>query len=320
MLHHGLQYRASVSPGSLALKLGTVEYSYGQLNSIANCAARELLDRIGQRDSLIAILSPDPALQLAVTFAVWKAGMTALILDPNEPQKRLKQIIDDSGANLLVTDKALSGSASRLSGDPMIFELSRSDPDADDVDVARDPQHAAVLVYTSGSTGRPKGVIRTHGNFLVEVRHDTAFSGIDDTDRVSLMLPLNFGFGLKCSLRALLSGSALCSYDPLTEGLVPFADWLCKDEITVLIPPVSYFRTFLGTVTSGVEPRACKCVILSGESFYKADVDNFRRVFGSSCKLVRSYGSTETGTVACFDIARQRPSLTLYRQAIRWVT
>lgn len=307
MLHHGLRQRAIARPDSLAVKRDSVEYSYGGLDALANRTARELLDRVGPGDSVIGILSPDPAEQLTVMFAVWKAGKTVVILDPSDPEARLQHIAKDAGADLLVAGEGWHPLASRLSANIMVPAPDPRCPGAAEVDTPRDPDHPALILYTSGSTGRPKGIVRTHANILVEVRHDSELYNVRESDRVSLIMPLHFGYGLKTSLMALLRGAALISYDVSTQGLAPFADWFYREKITLLNPPLSYFRTFLNTLTDDIDAGACRCVVLGGERLFKNDVEKFRRAFPRDCRLIYTYGATESGNIAAHVIQHDTP-------------
>jgi acyl-coenzyme A synthetase/AMP-(fatty) acid ligase len=115
------------------------------------------------------------------------------------------------------------------------------------------------------------------------------------------MMPLNFSAGLKYALTALLNGVMQISFNTLIKGIAPFSEWLDNEGITILIPPVGFFRRFLDTIQNDAAFPACKCVILN-DKIYTRDVEKFRRVFGPDCDLIYVFGSTETGGIARYRI------------------
>ena len=143
--------------------------------------------------------------------------------------------------------------------------------------------------------------MRTHGNLLHEVRRESNQLGVTATDRMSLMMPLNFSAGLKYALTALLNGVTLISFNTLIKGIAPFSEWIENEGITILIPPVGYFRRFLDTIQNHRTFPACRCVILN-DKIYARDVEKFRRVYGPGCDLIYVFGSTETGGIANYRI------------------
>lgn len=307
MLHHGLQHQALIRPDFPAIRQESSSYTFGQLNDQANRVAHELLNRAGPGTALIGILLPHPAHQLIAAAGIWKAGMTALILDNNDPEDRLKQILDYAGVDLIVTTTESDELASGLTQDVLIIEPDGCNAMPTNCDMAYDPDLPAVIVYTSGSMGQPKGVIRTHRDILHDVRGEAEFLGITEADRMSLMMPLNFSLGLKYALTALLNGVTLFSFSALIRGIAPFSAWLENEGITILIPPLGFFRRFADTTQNDSGFPVCRFVILSGDKIYKCDVDKFRRKFDPGCNFICVYGSTETGLITRYRIDGTTP-------------
>lgn len=57
-----------------------------------------------------------------------------------------------------------------------------------------EPDDLASIVFTSGTTGGAKGVMLTHGNFTSNVESARRSIGVDERDRVLLVLPMHHAF------------------------------------------------------------------------------------------------------------------------------
>jgi non-ribosomal peptide synthetase component F len=101
-------------------------------------------------------------------LGILKAGGAYLPLDPHYPAERLKFMLADAAAAVLVTQSDLEALLPRGgAAAPVVVRL-----DADWAEIARaprhppaltlDPQNPAYVIYTSGSTGTPKGVVVSH--------------------------------------------------------------------------------------------------------------------------------------------------------------
>ena len=110
-------------------------------------------------------LERTPALLVGM-LGVLKAGAAYLPLDPETPPARLRFMLKDSRAEVVLTEERL---AARLAGaDVRMFCLDRdwpaiaaagaAVPGASGVGAG----HLAYVIYTSGSTGQPKGVLVEH--------------------------------------------------------------------------------------------------------------------------------------------------------------
>src|SRR5215510_10214690 len=82
------------------------EFSYAQLDAMANGVARALLARGRKRGERVAILSVNRAEYLAAYFGVMRAGLVAVPVNWRFPRATIDFIIGDSGAKLVFCDQA----------------------------------------------------------------------------------------------------------------------------------------------------------------------------------------------------------------------
>ncbi|MBC3840453.1 AMP-binding protein [Streptacidiphilus sp. 4-A2] len=91
-------------------------------------------------------------------------------MDGSHPAERLGFMVEDAGAELLLTDSATGDKVADLGAEVLVLDApgaleGSGCPYLDRLPgTALRPGNAAYIIYTSGSTGRPKGVLVTHHN------------------------------------------------------------------------------------------------------------------------------------------------------------
>ncbi|TNF22700.1 MAG: LLM class flavin-dependent oxidoreductase [Rhodobacteraceae bacterium] len=157
--------RSSEAP---ALVVGPEILSYAELNARANRAAHVLRTMGVGPGTLVGLCTARNVHLVVGALAILKAGGAYVPMDPAYPAERLALYLEDSGAKVVVTERALQddlppGAAKLLSLDAEpVIEAAPSDNPAP----VAGPADLAYLIYTSGSTGRPKGVMIEHRNVV----------------------------------------------------------------------------------------------------------------------------------------------------------
>src|SRR5579862_3419086 len=152
---------------------GPQDFSFAQLDAMANGVARALAKRGLQRGDRVALLAANRAEYIAAYYGIMRAGCVAVPVNFKFPRDTIHFIIRDAGAKLVLCD------APRAADCPanipnVIFGASFDaflDPGPfDSVTPAQD--EPAMFLYTSGSTGTPKGVVLSHQShiWVVETR------------------------------------------------------------------------------------------------------------------------------------------------------
>ncbi|RSN17546.1 non-ribosomal peptide synthetase [Streptomyces sp. WAC 05977] len=154
---------AAVLPDRQAVAMDTATLTYAELNGEANRLARRLVAHGVGPERLVALAMPRSIEFVIAILAVHKAGAAYVPVDPDYPEERKRQMLDDAAAHCLL---CLPGQD--VAGAPVVLSVERepglSEPNLDDgerIGPLR-PDHPAYVIYTSGSTGRPKGVLVTH--------------------------------------------------------------------------------------------------------------------------------------------------------------
>src|SRR4029450_13538802 len=84
------------------------EFTYAQIDAMANAVARALLKRGFAHGERVAILSANRAEYLAAYFGIMRAGLVAVAVNFSFPRKTIQFIMQDAGAKLVFCDRARS--------------------------------------------------------------------------------------------------------------------------------------------------------------------------------------------------------------------
>ncbi|HYW51836.1 MAG TPA: MupA/Atu3671 family FMN-dependent luciferase-like monooxygenase, partial [Gemmatimonadaceae bacterium] len=187
-IHAQVARQAARTPDHVALVAGDVTLTYAELLTRVDHLARQLAGHGVRPDSRVALLCSRTVDLVIGMLAILRAGGAYVPLDPAYPADRVRLMLDDCGATVVVTQRDLVGSPA-LDGAVHARSLVIVD-DVPAADVAqrstRDPMTATVpgsdatganlayVIYTSGSTGRPKGVMVEHRQVV------NFFRGMDD--------------------------------------------------------------------------------------------------------------------------------------------
>ena len=193
-----LSDRAVLDAGSPAVVFGDGALSYGELEARSNALGRYLIGLGVGPDAVVGIALPRSFEMVIALVGVLKAGGAYLPLDPDYPEDRLRYMLGDSGADVVISrsdvlERLGLGGIDTNTDDRHIHTNTSTDSsvipthilcvdDAGlsaalaDQETARisnaervaplRPDHLAYVIYTSGSTGRPKGVGNTHGGAI----------------------------------------------------------------------------------------------------------------------------------------------------------
>jgi len=203
-------------------------------------AGRLVAAGVGPETPVALALEPGPAAVRAI-LAVLRAGGAFVPLDLRHPPERLRALLEDCGAPLVLADspssRATEGSVAIQGQEghgPGLLRFARNDggeagtealaflpPGArllrlDDegptapLPPLPGPEALGYLIYTSGSTGQPKGVAVEQGGAVQLARAQIADFAVGPESRVLQFASLAFDAAVSEIFTALLSGACLC--------------------------------------------------------------------------------------------------------------
>jgi long-chain acyl-CoA synthetase len=303
-----------------AICWGDLEISYSallaQVKHVTACLQKEFGVKPGDRVALWVKNCPE---FVPAVFGVLSTGGVVVPINNFLKPAEVGYILNDSGANVLITDAELGTYFTELSATRphlkmfSVTELAntgsseessafhgeaarqdRSSRGAEIGNCERSEHDLAALLYTSGTTGHPKGAMLTHGNFLHNVASCVGALEVHEDERVVVALPQFHSFMFTVgTLLPMLGGGGIL----LLKTLHPFKQVLediARHRGTVLPAVPSFFRALLAVPEFGRMPlRLC----VSGGAPLPVEVFNeFTRKF--PFPLREGYGPTESSPVA----------------------
>ncbi|MGW4891685.1 amino acid adenylation domain-containing protein [Kitasatospora sp. NPDC004240] len=289
---HGLfRARAAHDPYALAVIAEDGELSYRELDARSDGLAAVLRDA-GTGPERVVPVCLERRSDLAVAWlAVLKAGGAFLPLDPAHPDRRLTQLVEDCGAEVVVTCQA---SARRFAHPVRVTEGQGRPAPAD----LAGPDALAYLIYTSGTTGIPKGVPVTHRSLVFTLSRVIDVYGLTARDRVLQMAALGFDTSLEQVFATLLSGATLVLGGGRTWAPTELVHRMPALGLTVADLTPAYWHHVLALLPEGAPPPpGLRLLIVGGDTVHADDARAcLARLPG--VRLLNAYGVTEAAVTS----------------------
>jgi long-chain acyl-CoA synthetase len=247
-------------------------------------------------------------------FAVALLGGTVVPLDPRAKEAELRFYVTESGASVVIVERAAAATVSRVArmATRDVLVVAAADRDITGtlalgaLMAGGSSQHPDVppegsvctYQYSPGSTGRPKGVPRTHRQVVAEARSVVQTIGIEPNDVVYGDIPLYHAYGLGCCLLAVVgSGAALVlpdTHQPFVLRRSRVLETLEQRHVTIFPGVPLYFRV-LAESRKRADLGALRLVFSAGAALPLPTFQAFHARFGVAVRQL--YGTTETGAI-----------------------
>ncbi|HSR70509.1 MAG TPA: amino acid adenylation domain-containing protein [Acidobacteriota bacterium] len=290
---------AQARPHATALVYGDRHVSYGELNRRASKLAGLLRQEGVGPEKVVALYCPRGLDMVVGILSILKAGGAYLPVDAAHPAERLRLLVEDAGADWVLTVEAFADRCPEGAG-PILIDgkhrqsleelsgpLSSSRPH---------PQQLAYVIYTSGSTGRPKGVGVTHANLVRLFDSTRDFFNFGHDDAWVLFHSISFDFSVWEVWGALSYGGRLTILDQ--EGVRDpqrVYRHIVSRQISVLNQTPSAFYNLLAVIAQHPGQLPLSHVIFGGEALNLEHLGAwFNHPAHRGTRLVNMYGITET--------------------------
>ncbi|WP_091820744.1 non-ribosomal peptide synthetase [Butyrivibrio sp. ob235] len=240
-----------------ALYCGENKYTYGELDKLSGKLAAFLKKQGIVKGDVISVLVPRCEYMTIAPLGILRAGAAYQPLDPSYPEERLRFMIEDADAPVVIVSKELEHLITfACEGGKQRTILYMEDipklPDTSEViweNVNGDDRF--VILYTSGTTGVPKGIVLTHGNIYSACKWHLKYYEVDDSCRMAQHPSFVFDLAIVELLLPLTSGASIYIIpEEIRTDLGELNSFLEKHKITHLTMTTQLGRQFAMTVSN----------------------------------------------------------------------
>lgn len=299
-IHAVFEEQAKHTPHYVAASYMEEQLTYETLNKRANQLARRLRNQGISPNTVVGIMVERSLEMMIGIMAILKAGGAYLPIDPNYPKERVRFMLEDSGAELLLLKETYRDRIEDIEisniklDDNSIYRGMDSN-----LSVINTSNDLAYIIYTSGSTGQPKGTMIEHHSVINKIEWRQQQYALHEKDVILQKTPFTFDVSVWELFWWSFTGAKICFL--IHEGEKDpkcIVDTIYKNKVSIIHFVPSMLHTFLDYV-EGHEDRidklsSIKQVFTSGETLTPKLVHRFNKLLNhKNIKLSNLYGPTE---------------------------
>jgi amino acid adenylation domain-containing protein len=292
--HDMISEQASRLKDKTAIEAWDGELTYRQIEDYSTNLAQTLRLLDDSSDQIIPVLFEKSRWTAVAVIAVMKAGACFALLDPAQPEGRLRAITQQINATSCICAKSQATLAARISPSATIIPISESKFDKVYSPFAEQqpnttlpkvsPSARMYIQFTSGSTGQPKGCILTHSQYTSGAVPRAYEVGYRQHSRVLDFASYAFDVCIDSMLCTLATGGTLCT--PSEERRMNDLSGIMRDmQVTFAGMTPSVARTLDVDILDHLDSLA-----LGGEGVSASDATSW----GRRTRIVNAYGPSET--------------------------
>ncbi|KFA73725.1 hypothetical protein S40288_06262 [Stachybotrys chartarum IBT 40288] len=292
-MHDIISARAKESPDTVAIQSWDGSLTYREVEDLSTKLAQHLRSIgivLGSRVPLCFEKSMWAAVAL---LGVMKAGATFSMTDPSQPEARLRTIVEQTGAELVITSAAQRKLGLGISLNGQVLAVAQSFFDKLQLEDAQPlPQVPSstpmYIIFTSGSTGKPKGVVISHENYTSGALPRADAVGYKAHSKVFDFPSYAFDVSIDCMICTLAVGGRVCV--PSEEARMNDLSGAIRDSKANMVHMTPSVARVLDT---DIIP-SLEVLGLGGEAVGASDA----AAWSENTSLIIAYGPSEC-TVGC---------------------
>ena len=312
LVHQIFEEQVEKIPDSVAIVFEEKSMTYRELNEKSNQLARFLRNQGVKADSIVGIMVYRSFEMIIGILAILKAGGAYLPLDPNNPADRIRYMLEDSKAQLLLASNEIMNKISFIGKKIDIFDTSIYAGLKSNLDFINKSNNLIYVIYTSGSTGKPKGVMIQHYSVINRINWMQKKYPIYDGYTILQKTTYTFDVSVWELFWWFFSGAKLALLVPMGEkDPAKIVDAIYKHKSTTIHFVPSMLNAFLdyNTINDNQSKlKSLKQVFASGKALTPQSVAKFNKLLflTNGTQLYNLYGPTEaTVDVSYFDCSSE---------------
>ena len=291
-IHQLFEEQAEKTPDNIAVIFEDQQLTYQQLNIKSNQLAHYLRERGVKPDTLVAIAVERSLEMIVGILGILKAGGAYVPIDPSYPRDRIRFMLEDTQAPVLLTQKDVLGKLPTTEAEVFLLDkeqeklikYSKTNPSP-----VTQLHHLAYVIYTSGSTGKPKGVMIEHkniSNLLASIQENIK---LVQTDRWLALTTITFDIsGLEVYLPLMTGASLVITRQEGGKDPDYLKSIIHQKDISIIQATPSTWRILLD---AGWQGKKDIKVLTGGEALTVELLEGLKRLTPHVYNL---YGPTET--------------------------
>ncbi|MDM5296915.1 amino acid adenylation domain-containing protein [Bacillus pumilus] len=283
-VHALIENQARKAPHQKAVTFLRTSWTYEELNNRANTVAATLISLGTKPGDRVGILTRPSIEMSAAVLGTLKAGAAFVPIDADYPAQRIAYMLEDCGAEVLLTGRELTAPPT-FTGHVLPIEEA-AEGQAESVHVHVKPHDLAYMIYTSGTTGQPKGVMVEHQSLVnLSFWHNDAFQ-VTHADRTAKYAGFGFDASIWEMFPAWMAGAELHIIDEAIRlDMMKLNTYFNEKGITIAFLPTQLCEQFMS-----MENHSLRYLLTGG--------DKLKQVKPVRYQLVNNYGPTENTVVA----------------------
>ena len=297
-----IKKHAAEHPDAIAVVDSEGSYTYREFDKQSDVLASYLIKAGVGTDHFVGIMLKRRKEFLLSVLAIQKAGCAYIPLDMDYPADRLRYMLEDSEAKVLITTSDIIREKQETDGltidesitKTLLIEQVDFSGDSDSVDLSS-PERLAYVIYTSGSTGKPKGVMLPHRALVAYLTWRVAELGLDGNSRLACHASFSFDASLDDLFSPLAAGGT-CYIIPeeIRKDMDAMRTYLVDNNITGMT-----MSTQLGMAMLNEYPDLpLQFLMMGGEKMLPFKNTNI--------KVINGYGPTEFTVCSSFHVVDQK--------------
>jgi amino acid adenylation domain-containing protein len=297
-IHKFFEQIAETSPDAIAIRGGAEILTYRELNRRANGIAHYLSAQNLLAHSFIAVCAEGNPLGIAALLGILKAGHAYMPIDEVLPMERVRTLMGDAGATVLLIARDLRDHFAVLDM-PSLTAIEDLVSDATDQppSVRVQIDDPAYLMFTSGSTGTPKGVVVPHRGIVRMIKNN--YLHWTPGDVLLQLAPMSFDASTPEIWETLLNAGTLVLLPPDRRNPDEIRSAIRKNGVTTLVLTTALFHFMVDENLETFSPL--RQLLIGGDVLSPSHVNRLLHRL-PHLRLINGYGPTENTTITCSHI------------------
>jgi amino acid adenylation domain-containing protein len=296
--------QAARSAKEVAVVSGKERLTYEELDHRSNRVARYLKDQMGIGPETLVGLSMERSIEMIVgMLGIIKAGAAYIPLDPAYPAERLRYMVENAGAAVVLSQERLTARWADMKARVVCLDRDWNEigqSSGQRVESVTSAQNLAYVMYTSGSTGLPKGSGITQRNVL-QVITKCHFLELQGGEVMALAANSSFDGATFEIWNALLTGGRLvCIANEVLLDARRLRTEIQTHDIQMMFLTTALFNEFGRRSPETFD--GLKQLMFGGEAVNAAAIAAMLK-HGSGVRLINLYGPVECTTFGAWFVA-----------------